>query len=156
MDEKEVRVDTIVQEKNITFPTDRKLIEKLIEHCKGISRKEEIKIARTYGREIEKLKHQFRFSRKPENLQEHKKAQRRLHRIAFRIYQDPLKQLNPVPKSYMGEVDVWYRILTKQRDYTNKICSIHEPEMLCISKGKNLNNTSFGTRAHLPLPGNQG
>ena len=32
---KEVRVDTTVQEKNITFPTDRKLTEKVIEHCKG-------------------------------------------------------------------------------------------------------------------------
>jgi len=29
---KEVRVDTTVQEKNITFPTDRKLTEKVIEH----------------------------------------------------------------------------------------------------------------------------
>jgi hypothetical protein len=27
---KEVRVDTTVQEKNITFPTDRKLTEKVI------------------------------------------------------------------------------------------------------------------------------
>jgi IS5 family transposase len=32
---KEVRVDTTVQEKNITFPTDRKLIEKVIGHCKS-------------------------------------------------------------------------------------------------------------------------
>ena len=30
---KEVRADTTVQEKNITFPTDRKLPEKVIYHC---------------------------------------------------------------------------------------------------------------------------
>ena len=34
---KEVRVDTTVQEKNITFPTDRKLIERVIEYCKRIA-----------------------------------------------------------------------------------------------------------------------
>jgi len=34
---KEVRVDTTVQEKNITFPTDRKLNEKVIEYCKRIA-----------------------------------------------------------------------------------------------------------------------
>ena len=56
---KEVRVDTTVQEKNITFPTDRKLTEKVIEHCKRIARKEDIKLTRTFGREIKKLKHQF-------------------------------------------------------------------------------------------------
>lgn len=39
---KEVTVDTTVQEKNITFPTDRKLMEKVIDHCKRIAKKEEI------------------------------------------------------------------------------------------------------------------
>ena len=34
---KEVWVETTVQEKNITFPTDRKLTEKVIEHCKRIA-----------------------------------------------------------------------------------------------------------------------
>jgi IS5 family transposase len=34
---KEVRVDTTVQEKNITYPTDRKLYEKTIERCKRIA-----------------------------------------------------------------------------------------------------------------------
>jgi IS5 family transposase len=38
----EVRVDTTVKEKNITFPTDRKLTVQVIEHCKGIARKENI------------------------------------------------------------------------------------------------------------------
>ena len=53
---KEVRVDTTVQEKNITFPTDRKLTEKIIEHCKRIAKKEDIKLKRTYTFEIQKLK----------------------------------------------------------------------------------------------------
>ena len=34
---KEVRVDTTVHEKNITFPTDQKLTGKVIEHFKRIS-----------------------------------------------------------------------------------------------------------------------
>ena len=94
---KEVRVDTIVQEKNITFPTDRKLTEKVIEQCKRIAKHEEIKFKRTYGREIKKLKHQLRFARKPKNMKRHIKAQKRLHRIAFKIYQDVVTQLNPIP-----------------------------------------------------------
>ena len=133
---REVRVDTTVQEKNITFPTDRKLTEKVIEHCKRIAKKEDIKLTRTFGREIRKLKQQLRFARKPKNLLRHKKAQRRLHRIALKIYQDLVKQLNQIPKSYQKELDVLYSVLTQQRDNTNKVYSIHEPEVLCISKGK--------------------
>jgi IS5 family transposase len=144
---KEVRVDTTVQEKNITFPTDRKLIEKVIEHCKRIARKEDITLTRTFGREIKKLKHQLRFARKPKNMKRHIKAQKRLHRIAFKIYQDVVKQLSPIPKSYMKELDVLYRVLTQQRDDTNKIYSIHEPEVLCISKGKEHKPYEFGNKS---------
>lgn len=37
---KEVRIDTTVQEKNITYPTDRKLYKKTIVHCKRIANAE--------------------------------------------------------------------------------------------------------------------
>ncbi len=132
---KEVRVDTTIQEKNITFPTDRKLIEKVI------------KLKRTFGREIKKLKHQLRFARKSKNMNKHKKAQKRLHRIAFKIYIDLVKQLNPIPKSYQEELDVLYRTLTQQRDDKNKVYSIHEPETLCISKGKEHKPYEFGNKS---------
>ena len=144
---KEVRVDTTVQEKNITFPTDRKLTEKVIDHCKRIADKEDIKLKRTYTFEIRKLKHQLRFARKPKNLQKHKKAQKRLHRIAFKIYHDLVIQLNPIPKSYMEELDVLYRVLTQQKDDKNKIYSVHEPEVLCISKGKEHKQYEFGNKS---------
>jgi len=144
---KEVRVDTTVQEKNITFPTDRKLIEKVIEHCKRIAKKEEIKLKRTYGREIKTLKHQLRFARKPKNMNKLGKAQKRLHRIAFKIYRDVVSQLNPIPGEYKEEFDVLYRVLTQKRDDTNKVYSIHEPEVLCISKGKEHKQYEFGNKS---------
>lgn len=144
---KEVRVDSTVQEKNITFPTDRKLTEKVIEHCKRIARKEDIKLTRTFGREIKKLKYKLRFARKPKNMKSHKKAQARLHRIAFKIYQDLVKQLNPIPKSYQQELDVLYRVLTQKRDDTHKVYSVHEPEVLCISKGKEHKQYEFGNKS---------
>ncbi len=144
---REVRVDTTVQEKNITFPTDRKLTEKVIEHCKRIARKEDIKLTRTYGREIKKLKYKLRFARKPKNMKSHRKAQARLHRIAFKIYQDLVNRLNPIPKSYQQELDVLYRVLTQKRDDTHKVYSVHEPEVLCISKGKEHKQYEFGNKS---------
>jgi len=144
---KEVRVDTTVQEKNITFPTDRKLTEKVIEHCKRIAKKEELKLKRTYTFEIRKLKQQLRFARKPKNMRKHIKAQKKLHRIAFKIYRDLVNQLNPIPMSYREELDVLYRVLTQQKDDKNKIYSIHEPGTLCISKGKDHKQYEFGNKS---------
>jgi len=144
---REVRVDTTVQEKNITFPTDRKLIEKVIGHCKRIAGEEGIRLKRTYGREIKKLRHQLRFARKPKNMNKMRKAQKRLHRIAWKIYHDLVKQLNPIPISYMKEFDVLYRVLTQKRDDSNKVYSVHEPEVLCISKGKEHKPYEFGNKS---------
>lgn len=145
---KEVRVDTTVQEKNITFPTDRKLNEKVIEYCKRIAKKEEIKLKRTYTREIRKLKHQLRFARKPKNYKKLNRAQQKLHRIAFKIYRDLVAQLNPIPKQAYQEIfDVLYRVLTQKKEDSNKIYSIHEPEVLCIAKGKEHKPYEFGNKS---------
>jgi IS5 family transposase len=56
-----VSVDTTVQEKNITYPTDDKLYKKIIAKCWIISDKESISLRQSYKREIKKLSHQQRF-----------------------------------------------------------------------------------------------
>jgi len=47
----------------------------------------------------------------------------------------------------MGEFDVLYKVLTQQKDDKNKIYSIHEPEVLCISKGKEHKPYEFGNKS---------
>jgi len=145
---REVRVDTTVQEKNITFPTDRKLYEKTIVYCKRIANKEGIKLKRTYTREIKKLRQQLRFAKKPKNYKKLQRAQNKLHRIAVKIYRDLVNQLNPIPKEAYYEIfDNLYRVLTQKREDSNKIYSLHEPEVLCIAKGKEHKPYEFGNKS---------
>ena len=80
-------------------------------------------------------------------MKRNQKAQNRLHRIAFKIYQDLVKKLNPIPNSYQQELDILYRVLTQQRDDTNKVYSVHEPEVICISKGKEHKQYEFGNKS---------
>jgi IS5 family transposase len=47
----------------------------------------------------------------------------------------------------MKEFDVLYRVLTQKRDDTNKVYSVHEPEVLCISKGKEHKPYEFGNKS---------
>ena len=46
--ENEVLIDTTVQEKNITFPTDTKLQKKIIEKCRKIAREKDMPIKDVY------------------------------------------------------------------------------------------------------------
>ena len=144
---REVRVDTTVQEKNITFPTDRRLYEKAIEHCKRIADAKGIKLKRTYTREIKKLKYQLRFARKPKNFKRLMRTQKKLHRIAIKIYSDLVTQLNPMEMKDFEKFNVIYRVLTQQREDKDKIYSIHEPKVLCIAKGKEHKPYEFGNKS---------
>jgi transposase, IS5 family len=145
---REVRVDTTVQEKNITFPTDRKLYEKVIEYCKRMAKEEGIKLKRTYTREIQRLKHQLRFARKPKNFKNLMRLQKKLRSIAIKIYNDLVTQLNPIPKqAYLETFTILFRVLTQKREDTKKVYSIHEPEVLCIAKGKEHKPYEFGNKS---------
>jgi transposase, IS5 family len=53
--EDEVLIDTTVQEKNITYPTDVKLQKKVIEKCRKIAIKERIRLRQSYKRELKQL-----------------------------------------------------------------------------------------------------
>lgn len=145
---KEVRVDTTVQEKNVTHPTDRKLYERVIEHCKRMAGSERIKLKRTYTREINKLKYQLRFVRNPKNFKRMIRLQKKLHGIAVKIYNDLYDQLSPEKTNqWLDQLTIFYRVLTQKRDDKHKVYSIHEPEVLCIAKGKEHKPYEFGNKS---------
>ena len=76
------------------------------------------------------------------------KAQNKLHRIAVKIYNDLVAQMNPIPtQEYYDRFTILARVLTQQRDDTNKVYSIHEPEVLCIAKGKEHKPYEFGNKS---------
>jgi len=144
---KEVRIDTTVQEKNITFPTDRKLYEKVIAYCIRIADKEGIKLKRTYPREIRKLRNALRFSHHPRNHKKKVKHEKRFYRLAVKIYNDFLDQVEPLTEAHNDLLDLMYRILTQKREDSDKIYSIHEPEVHCIAKGKEHKKYEFGNKS---------
>jgi len=52
----EVSVDTTVQEKNITFPTDAKPHRKIINKCHQTAEKDELPVRQTYTRTLKKVR----------------------------------------------------------------------------------------------------
>ena len=145
---KEVRVDTTVQEKNITFPTDRKLYTRVLEHCRKIAKDEGIQFKRTYARQIKNLQYQLRFATKPKNHKKQARLQEKYRRIVVRLCDDLADQLSEEQyKQYMEKFDILFGILLQQRTDKNKIYSVHEPTTQCIAKGKDHKPYEFGNKS---------
>ena len=155
--EAEVLVDTTVQEKNITFPTDTKLYKRVIEHCVGIAGKEGITLRQSYKRTTKKLMLAQRFRNHPKNRKKALAAQRKLKTIAGRLVRE-LERKIPAASllTYAQDIEIYQRILGQEKNSKNKIYSIHEPQVYCMSKGKDHKKYEFGSKASIVMTKNSG
>lgn len=141
-----VNIDTTVQEKNITFPTDSKLHKKIIDKCKKIAAKEQLPVRQTYTRTLKKLSIDQRFRNHPKNKLKAKKADKKVKTIAGRLVRELERNLSP-NSIYQNDLEIFKQILSQTKGSKNKIYSIHEPEVCCISKGKEHKKYEFGNKA---------
>ena len=63
--DKDVYIDTTVQEKNITFPTDGKLARKIIKRCRKIADRNGLELRQSYRRILKDLSCDQRFLESP-------------------------------------------------------------------------------------------
>ena len=151
-----VLVDTTVEEKNITFPTDLKLQVRIIDKCVKIAKNEDVKLRQTYTNTLKDLKIKMRFSHHPKRKAEGKKARKKIKVIAGRLVRDLERKLGlAMAEKYGHHIDLFKKVLSQKRDSKNKIYSLHEPETACIAKGKAHKPYEFGAKvgfAMLPGP----
>src|ERR1035437_5792249 len=141
-------IDTTVQEKNITFPTDNKLHRKIISKCKKIAETEDLPIRQSYTRTLKKLGVDQRFRNHPKNKWKARKADRKVKTIAGRLVRE--LERNLLPNSiYQSDIDLFKRILSQKKSDNNKIYSVHEPDVQCISKGKEHKKYEFGNKVSI-------
>jgi IS5 family transposase len=146
--ENEGTTDTTVQEKNITFPTDSKLHKKIITQCKDIADKEKLELRQAYTRTIKKMTLDQRFRNHPKNSNKARKADRKIKTIAGRLVREIERKL-PADNQYVTKLDLFKRVLAQKRDDHQKIYSLHEPHVQCISKGKEHKKYEFGSKVSI-------
>ena len=143
-----VSVDTTVQEKNITYPTDDKLYKKIIKKCWTIADKESIDLRQSYTRSVKKLSCLQRFKTRKNGSKQARKANKKIQIIAGRLVREiarklPLEGLG----TYLPMLKLFQRVLSQKRADTDKIYSLHEPNVKCYSKGKEHKKFEFGSKA---------
>ena len=151
-DLKKVIVDTTVQEKAITYPTDSKLQHRARLLLLKQSRKFGLKLRQSYLRLGKKAL--FRGSRYA-SAQQMKRA-RKQHKLVKRylgcVYRDIKRQLKKQPELMNHFSDLLEKteiILTQKRKDKNKLYSLHAPEVECIGKGKSHKKYEFGVKTSI-------
>ena len=147
-----VSIDTTVQEKNITYPTDDKLYKKIIKKCWKIADQEGVDLRQTYRRVIKVLSNRQRFKSTKNGAQAARKASKKIKIIAGRLLRELYRKLTPEQLSiHLASLQLYQRALEQQRSDSNKIYSLHEPDVKCYSKGKEHKKFEFGSKASIVI-----
>ena len=140
--------DTTVQEKNITYPTDDKLYKKIIHKCQDIADKEAIALRQSYTQTVKKLGIVQRMKRRKTGNALARKASKKIKTIAGRLTRELERKLTPHSLQQWGsELQLFQKVLAQKKDDSNKIYSLHEPQVNCFSKGKEHKKYEFGSKA---------
>jgi len=144
-------IDSTVQEKNITYPTDAKLYYKGIVLLGKLAKSLGIKLRQSYKFEGKRLlvkysryNHAKQFKRKKATL---KKLKTRLGRLLREIIKKAEEKGINLNLDAQILLDQCKRLYTQKRHSKNKLYSFSEPDTVCISKGKAHKRYEFGNKS---------
>src|SRR5690606_14309872 len=105
---------------------------------------EDISLRQSYKRTLKKLGIDQRFRNHPKNKGKARKADKKVKIIAGRLIRDIERKLTS--DAYTTTLSLFQQVLSQTRQSKNKIYSLHEPEVQCISKGKEHKKYEFGNK----------
>jgi IS5 family transposase len=156
-DFRQVVIDTTVQEKAITFPTDAKLMHRARERLVRLAQKHGVMLRQSYRRvgKIALIRYQ-RYA----HAKQFKRAARALRSIRTmlgRVIRDITRKIGGRPE--LAEVFALPLSLARrvkdQRQRGRKLYSLHAPEVECIGKGKAHKPYEFGVKVSVATPLNR-
>lgn len=141
-------IDSTVQEKNITYPTDAKLHKKTVRKVLGIVHDPGLPLRQSYTFVLKRVYRGQRFRNHPKNRNKALKADRKLRTIAGRLVRELRRNLGE-HCLYNKLIERFEAILAQRRHSGKKIYSVHEPDVQCISKGKEHKKYEFGNKVSI-------
>lgn len=141
-----VNVDTTVQEKNVRFPTDARLYNRMREKLVKAAEAQGIRLRQSYKRVGPRaLRKQSGYAR-ARQMRRARKQTGKLKTYLGRVIRDIERKI-PRPDAQMAELlQRGMRLLGQERSDKNKLYSVHEPHVECIAKGKAHKRYEFGCK----------
>lgn len=141
-----VNVDTTVQEKNVRFPTDARLLDRMREHVVREAQTQAVELRQSYRRVGKKLlAAQARYAH-ARQVQRAEACTRKLKTILGRVVRDVRRKIEGSPGVLVEKLALADRLLRQRREDHDKLYSIHEPQVECICKGKAHRRYEFGCK----------
>jgi transposase, IS5 family len=145
-----VIVDTTVQPKNITFPTDAKLLNRAREKLVTLAKRLGVELRQSYRRvgKFALIQHQ-RYA----HAKQFKRANRALRTLKTylgRVIRDIARKIDGdhrLEASFAGLLGLARQVRSQERGQRGpKVYSLHAPEVECIGKGKPHKPYEFGVK----------
>ena len=106
------------------------------------------KVRQSYTREVKELKLTQRFRGKAHSKKKVTKADRRMRTIAGALVRELQREL-PAESEYRPHLELCMKFIKGKLIDGHKIYSLHEPDVLCISKGKEHKKYEFGNKVSI-------
>lgn len=144
---KNVNVDTTVQEKAITFPTDTKLCHRMRIKLVQAAKKRGLKLRQTYVRVGKRACiMQARYAHAVQ-MKRARKAYKKVKSYLGRVTRDIIRQVDLSRDEELAYlVSQSERLLKQEKNTPKKLYSLHAPEVECIAKGKAHKKYEFGCK----------
>jgi IS5 family transposase len=149
---KRITVDTTVQEKAVSFPTDSKLLNRSRTRLVKLCREHAVVLRQSYARKgpealfkANRYAHARQFRRMRSRV-------KKLRTYLGRVVRDIERKIAAQPErqaAFAAELALAKRLLVQQKKDKNKLYSLHAPEVECISKGKAHKRYEFGVKASI-------
>lgn len=148
----ELTIDSTSHTKDVTYPTDVKLAERIAEKCWSIRDQEGLYLRQSYTRKIKACMQESFFGHHPQRKKKAQKARKKLRTYSGRLVRDVRRKLPPDRlEEYEEELTFYERVLSQKKHDKNKIYSIHEPHVACIAKGKAHPKYEFGSKVSIAM-----
>ena len=144
-----LNVDTTVQEKAVSFPTDAKLYHRMREKLVALSKEHGIELRQSYKY---KSKYSYYMRSRYASCRQMRRARRELRSLKNylgRVVRDIERKVagsESLQEVFSESLALAQRILKQRRQDKAKVYSIHAPEVECISKGKAHKKYEFGCK----------
>ncbi len=141
-----VNVDTTVQEKNVTYPTDPKLLHKTIVKLVAAAKARGIRLRQSYvrvGKKASFMAGRYAHARQYKRM---RRQLRKLRTYVGRLIRDIKRKAATIDDELAMLLSRADRIRQQQPKDSRKLYSLHEPPVRCISKGKAHKRYEFGQK----------
>jgi transposase, IS5 family len=154
-----ISVDTTVQPKAITHPTDAKLYLKALQALVRKAKRHGLQLRQAHTRLAKRAAVQVGRYAHARQMRRMRRELKRLKTYLGRVYRDVARKVAgnvELSIRFAPLLGLTERLLMQERTSKNKLYSLHAPEVVCIAKGKAHRPYEFGSKVAVAATNREG